>query len=237
MASAQPLTTNSYYRSQLYTAYLGLNPLITAAHPLFSIIERIQLSNQNVSLAQMGDKLDHELKAFCARAKNFDYSPETITAARYLICATLDEAIAQKGHQTLKLTGPTRNQADSDTNFMAIIKRTIDKPMLYLDLLELAYLCLVTGFNLHDDSEIKNTKESLYQTISTYRSKKEFKKLIDEQPPKPSINTQPTPLSWQKISLVIGIIFTTCFIGSEVVLNYYMAHQAPSLTLISKQVN
>ncbi len=217
----------SYYRSQLYTSYHGINPLVTAAHPLFSIIERIKLSGKEVIDETIEHNLNHELKAFETRAESADYDEETIFIAKYLLSTTLDEMIAKhKPFALFKELMPINNQPLSpDKNFFKILDKVIDKPQHYLDLLELIYLCLSVGYQgqykTEEREKLAQVTENLYQTITPLRTSKK-KNFFNT--PQGLVEKEQT--SWKKIVL----ISVTGLIALFAMSNYLLNEKASSLT-------
>ena len=200
----------SYYRSQLYTSYLGLNPLVVAAQPILSVTERIKLSAKS-SLLDFAENLKHELKAFEARARSQGYDDETIVLSTYLLCATLDDFVEQEEPYELfrKLFPYSTTEATPDNQFYIILNKVIDKPNHYLDLLELVYLCLSIGFQgkyKHADAEERQRViDELYEIISPLRKpvKKEFFGTVPTEAP-PQNQTRITALLIITTVLVIG---------------------------------
>lgn len=169
-------TEESYYRSHLYTSYTGINALITAAHPVLSIIDRLQLSRHIDLTSNFYNQLQYELKVFEGRAKQANYDEETIFIGQFLLSATLNEKLHDKQsvNSFKKLMPPQNAQENTpDLQFFDILDKIIDKPDHYLDLLELIYLCLSLGFEgkykQQEHHKLKDLTEKLYQNISDKR--------------------------------------------------------------------
>lgn len=187
--------SNSYYRSHLYTSYQGINPLVTAAHPLLSLIDRIQLSRAIKTSSDFYSNLQYELNVFKNRALSEGYDEETIFISHFLLTATLNEILVNyNANDSFKQLMPPGNEAehlndDPNEKFFQIIDKIIDKPDHYLDLLELIYLCLSLGFEGKykgkDNDELKSIVEKLYQTIDKHRShhtKQLFEDVPEDEP-------------------------------------------------------
>lgn len=198
----------SYYRSQLYTSSIGVNPLVTAAHPLFSIIERVKLSGKKTNFTDFYANLDHEMKAFESRAQASNYDKETIFISRYLISATLDEILLEaQAFQLFKQLMPAaKTKHTPDEHFFYILDKIIDKPNHYLDLLEFIYFCLSIGFQgkyrQKEHERLQEVTQLLYETITPLREQTQ-KNLF----PPPILEEQAINTPWQKIS--IGLFFLT----------------------------
>jgi len=85
--------THSYYRSKLFTAETDLNSLIAAAAPLFSLIGFITTLPTRPDINQLHQDLCHEIKSFEHLAQQQGYRSQLILAARYCLCALIDEVI------------------------------------------------------------------------------------------------------------------------------------------------
>lgn len=216
----------SYYRSQLYTAYLGVNPLVTAAHPLLSVIERVTLATKpDISLFQ--DNLTHEFKAFEARALTSGYDEETVFISRYLLAATINECIEQEEPHALfsTLISEPSEEDTPDTKFYVILDRIIDKPNHYLDLLELVYFCLSIGFKgqyADDEEALQQVTDSLYETIAPLRQTNQKSLFV-----KPM--TTPNSSGQTKLKVNLLVIVVLC-LSMFFVSNYLLDSKAVKLS-------
>jgi type IV/VI secretion system ImpK/VasF family protein len=225
--------SSSYYRSHLYTSYHGINPLITAAHPLLSIIDRLQLSRNIKADGNFYNNLQYELKVFQNRAINANYDEETVFIAHYLLSASINEKIHdQKSFNTFnKLMPPQKEHNETtenspDEQFFVILDTIIDKPDHYLDLLELIYLCLSLGFEgkykNKAHQKLKAIMENLYQTITSRRNNQQaelFEQSTKEELPVPS------SYHWS-----IWLVITAFLIGSTFMAsNWYLDHTAQAI--------
>lgn len=217
----------SYYRSQLYTSSIGVNPLVTAAHPLFSIIERVKLSGKKTNFTDFYANLDHEMKAFESRAQGANYDKETIFISRYLISATLDEILldAQAFQLFKQLMPAAKTKHTPDEHFFFILDKIIDKPNHYLDLLELIYFCLSIGFQgkyrQKEHERLQEVTNLLYETISPLRQQTK-KNLF----PQPISEEESTHTPWQTIS--IGFFILTLLMA-YFLSNAWLDHKAEKL--------
>ncbi len=85
--------SQGYYRSKLFINPSTTNPLVAAAGPLLSLLERLSISPTLPSLISMRNNIEHELNAFRCRLITEQYSEEFITIAYYLFTATIDELV------------------------------------------------------------------------------------------------------------------------------------------------
>ena len=210
MEDAQPLSStervnltpaNSYYRSQLFTTFHSINPLIAAASPLLAMISKLNKKSSALEYASLHKNLVHEIKAFECQTQNHGYRANTILAARYILCAWADEMVLNtqekeeaplesvlekkaKIKDKSKIVANQKNQSLLQTfqretcgsdRFFLILERSCEDPVLYIDLLELIYLCLRFGFQgkyknqAQSFEDLNKITETLYQSIREER--------------------------------------------------------------------
>ena len=71
----------------------GLNPLVNAASMLIAVFEKTRYSVTHPDIGGLYQRLVNEIKAFDSRAREQGIKPELVLAARYIVCAALDEAV------------------------------------------------------------------------------------------------------------------------------------------------
>lgn len=177
-----------YFRSKLLVTDAFTNPLVAAVSPLISILERVHIATHLPEIERLHHDITHEFKAFYSRLGPHDYPEEFYSFAHFLISATIDELV---GKSYLRLHGvPIQFAAftplcSDDVNpqdyFFEILSHLMGSPEQYLDLIELAYFCLLIGFegkyHLQNDGRLilDNLLESLFQTIQKLRTNKTHK--------------------------------------------------------------
>ncbi len=184
----------THYRSKLYTAKAGVNPLVAAAQPLFSILERINLSDKPPEFNLLQTNLAHELQAFMTNAEATAHMKEIILVAHYLLCATIDEVVEKaylknkrssildeyealpfKKITALQETPISGELASPDVYFFQILDNAMNKPDFYLDVIELIYFCLITGFegkyrlDPNGKQNLENLLDRLHQVIQEHK--------------------------------------------------------------------
>jgi type IV/VI secretion system ImpK/VasF family protein len=240
--------TTTHYRSKLYTSKAGVNPLVAAAQPLFSILERINLSENPPDLNLLQANLAHELQAFMANATSTEHIKEMIFVARYLLCATIDEVIEKaynKRKEALafeKLTAlqeipDSTELASPDVYFFQILDNALHKPDFYLDVIELIYFCLITGFEgkYRQDPNGKQTLENLldrlYQVIQEQRPSAAEKLFVSMAPNRRFAFTKAFPWRW------ITIAFVGILISGYVLVSYQLNQHASHMLTSSLDKN
>lgn len=214
-----------YYRSKLFINSSTTNPLVAAAGPLLSLLERLCVSPTLPPINSIRDNIQHELHAFHSRLAGQEYANEFIVIACYLLSATIDELL---GKNYLRLFGqaaefksftPSSNDdVGPERRFFDIINFIKERTNQYLDLLELSYYCLIAGFegehHLRTDGRqvLDNLTEELYQLIQQNRANKPHR-LFKERP-----NTIPEPTTHRPT------IIATLLALSTVVTVYFASH-------------
>ncbi|QRN03159.1 DotU family type IV/VI secretion system protein [Legionella sp. MW5194] len=171
-----------YFRSKLFVAPFTTNPLVAAAGPVLSLLERLGVSPSLPPVQTIRGNIEHELLAFHSRVLGKSYSDEFIAIARYLLCATIDELL---GKSYLRLhsepavfaafTPASQDGTGPEQRFFDIVHFIKERPHQYLDLIELAYYCLIAGFEgiqhgqANGRSVLDNLIEELYQLIQQHR--------------------------------------------------------------------
>lgn len=174
-----------YYRSKLFVAPFTTNPLVAAAGPVLSLLERLCLSPSLPPVNSIRENIEHELRAFHSRIQGKTYAEELDVIAEYLLCATIDELLGKSylrlhGQAALftAFTPASHNGVGPEERVFDIIDYIKERPNQYLDLLELAYYCLISGFEgkQHGQTDgrqiLDNLIEELYQLIQQYRVNK-----------------------------------------------------------------
>ena len=146
------------------------------------MLERLCVSPTLPDIKQARENIEHELYAFNSRLSNEDYSKDYIAISHYLLYATIDELL---GKNYLRLFGqnvdfqaftPTStDDIGPEEQVFKIISFLKEQPVQYLDLIELCYYCLITGFEgkYHTEAsgrqELDNLIEELHQLITDNR--------------------------------------------------------------------
>ncbi len=169
--------TVTYYRSKAFVSQIGINPLIAASAPLFFLIEKIQTLEIEPDIEKLHRDLIHEVNAFEHQAGANGYRSYIVLAARYVLCSWIDQMILDtawgaKNQRWMKCRLTDPQEAEKESPFFLLINRCLQEPTVYIDLLELFYLCLSLGFmanNLLLEShkmKISEMRDYLFEVIS-----------------------------------------------------------------------
>lgn len=241
--------SKGYYRSKLFNAPSSNNPLVAAAGPLFSLLERLNISQNLPPIINIRDNIEHELSAFHSCLTNKNYPEEFDVIAHYLLCATIDELV---GKSYLRVYGTTaefqaftplsNNEVGPETRFFDIVDYIKERPNQYLDIIELAYYCLISGFEgiQHNKAEgrliLDDLIEQLFQIIQQFRASKSYHLFKEAKVHRiPGHKPLPLPLLW------IGILLLSVLIGGVMFSYALLENKAKSVqfghTVIDKMEN
>ncbi len=234
---APNLVPLGYFRSKLFSSHAASNPLVAAASPLLSLLERLGVSQTLPAIEQLRDNIEHELFAFHSRLTNQQFNEDSIALSHYLLCATLDELIGKnylrlKGEPTTfkAFTPSSNNQLGPETQFFVILDHLSTRANQYLDILELTYYCLIAGFegehHLKTDGRqiLDNLIDDIHKTILQHRVHKPqllFKESIHRSTAAPQRYIKSLMLT---VTMSTALLIS-CYMGMHHLLN----HQAQTL--------
>jgi type VI secretion system protein ImpK len=217
-------TPQGYYRSKLFINSSTTNPLVAAAGPLLSLLERLCISPTLPPINGIRDNIEHELHAFHSRLTGQNYADELVVIACYLLSATIDELlgknylrIAGQPAEFKAFTPSSLDEIGPQRRFFDIVNHIKERTNQYLDMLELAYYCLIAGFegeqHLRTDGRqvLDNLIEELYQLIQQNRANKPHRLFKEKSIPIPeSTNHKPIIIAAViALSTVISLYFAS----------------------------
>ncbi|HEY3093051.1 MAG TPA: type IVB secretion system protein IcmH/DotU [Vicinamibacterales bacterium] len=159
----------------------GLNPLVRAASSVLLLSGQLR---GTLTAPDVGGVRRHaldEIYKFEERARSAGEANETVLAARYALCATLDEAVlstpwgAQSEWAQQTLLVQLHREAWGGEKFYAMLERISQDPERHIALMELQYLCLVVGFigkyhvEARGHARLAEVRQALYRRIREYR--------------------------------------------------------------------
>lgn len=221
-------------QSHAFSTNIGINPLIAAAMPVLALATELQ-QPISVDPATLSKSLRHEIKAFENAAFKNGYRTQMILAARYLLCALLDEVITQYHPDYLwheeALLLFFQQETWGGERFFIILERSCEDPKTYIDLLELGYICLSLGFKgkYNQPRELRELGifiDQLFQLIEQQRG---------EHQPALQNNPQTSPKTywrlppWWVVALGCGVLLAAVFIPYNSSLNKTVAPLAYNL--------
>lgn len=155
----------------------GLNPLVRAASNVLLLAGRLRGTLSAPDVAGLRRHALDEIYKFEERARSAGAANETVLAARYALCATLDEAVlstpwgAQTEWAQQTLLVQLHREAWGGEKFYAMLERISQDPGRHIELMELQYLCLVVGFTgkyhveARGHARLAEVRQALYRRI------------------------------------------------------------------------
>lgn len=229
------IQARGYYRSKLFSVHDELSPFVSAASPLFSLLDRFVVAENLPPIERVMLNLDHELKAFHSRLLSQPYSEMQNALAYYLIAATVDEVLARSylrlfGRAPIfkAFTPATYSDEEPGTKFFSILNMLKARPFEHLPLLELAYYCLMAGFEgeQHGRADGRQVLEAeidtLFRLIAQYRQQAQLA-LFERTNTTPETINPYRPLAGVAIGMM-ALLFSCYFLSQ-----FFLEHQANRL--------
>ena len=137
---------------QVAITQTGINPLVASASSLLGLAIRLKNRASHSDVEGLHGRVVNEVKKFERAALNSGASPEAVRAARYALCATVDDLVLNTpwGSRSLwttrSMVGTFHNELSGGERFYDILSHLEKNPGRNTDVLELMYLCLTLGF-------------------------------------------------------------------------------------------
>lgn len=130
----------------------GMNTLNACAAPLFALVSRIQNQAQHMDAEKLRQSVVSEVRAFENRALQAGIAAQTVKAARYALCATIDDIVlntpwgGQSNWGLQSMVGTFHRETVGGDRFYDLLARLQKDAGNNLELLEFLYMCLSLGF-------------------------------------------------------------------------------------------
>lgn len=159
----------------------GLNPLVSAATTLLSLVSQLRDTASHPDPAGLENRVAEEVQAFENKARAQGLAPEAVLAARYALCSLLDETVlstpwgGQSAWSTRSLLSIFHRETWGGEKFFQVLERLEQDPARNIFLLELLYVCLALGFEgkyrVHERGagRLAEIRDNLYHTIRMQR--------------------------------------------------------------------
>lgn len=204
-------------RAIIHDPATGLNPLVDACGYLFTILGKLKAVSKYRQFHKLQKELIQEVNTIQENIKNHGYNPDYILVCRYVLCATLDDVIGSTAWggqgQWEKYALLVNFKQDAQVEkFFSILDRAIKEPTLYIDLMELIYICISMGYKgsyrstEHGQYQLEQITHNLYQHIRAYRGS--FSKRLSSL----SFKTPPAPKNQLPMDHLLRFVFflTAC---------------------------
>lgn len=183
----------------------GENKLLEMAMSLLGLAVRIRDMPNYSEVEALHSRVTNEIQNFQQEAEVLGYDDATILAARYMICAMLDESVLSQtwGAESLWPEHPMLSVFHNETwggeKVFGILDRVIDEAHRFPDLLEFIYFCVVLGFEgkyhvMHNgQAKLDHLMEAVYRVVEKHHGEAPAK-LVD---PEPNIYGQKQRMNWR----------------------------------------
>jgi type VI secretion system protein ImpK len=160
----------------------GMNPLVQAASPLLLLAVQVRHSAGAPDAARLRDQAVTQVRRFESRAQAANLPQQTVLAARYVLCAMLDESVLNapwgehSGWAQQTLLVAFHSESYGGAKFFQILERLCADFSKHIDLIELMYICLALGFGGRYQIEaggrakLADIQEDLYRRIKEQRA-------------------------------------------------------------------
>lgn len=226
----------AYYRSKLFSIHSEDSPFVSAASPIFSLLDRFVVATTLPPIERVIANLEHELKAFHSRLLSLAYSETQNAMAYYLLTATIDEVLARsylrlygRAVPFQAFTPASYSDEVPGSRFFSIVRFLKKDPMANLVLLELTYYCLMAGFEGEQQGRVDGRQvleaeiDSLFHIIEQYRHQPEV--LLFHHKPKLTPITPKPYKSFLTIGAGMFMVLCICYYLSQL----FLEHQAKTL--------
>ncbi len=158
------------------------NLLVRAATPLLLLGVELRHSATAPDVARLREQAVAQIRRFESRAQSANVPAQTVTAARYVLCTMLDEAVLnapwgeQSGWSQKTLLVTFHGESYGGAKFFQILERLNADASRHIDLIELMYICLALGFagryqiEAGGRAKLADIQEDLYRRIQTQRA-------------------------------------------------------------------
>ncbi|HET6433618.1 type IVB secretion system protein IcmH/DotU [Dyella sp.] len=160
----------------------GMNPLVQTASALLLLGVQLRHSVSPPDATHLREQVIAQVRKFESHAQAAGLPAQTITAARYVLCAMLDESVLnapwgeQSGWAQRTLLVTFHSESYGGAKFFQILERLCADFSKHIDLIELMYLCLALGFGGRYQIEaggrakLAEIQEDLYRRIKAQRA-------------------------------------------------------------------
>jgi len=222
LSASKSILLNTH-RSVKHHPQAGMNPVVDAASHLFSVIGKLKEMTTYRNLNRLQNELLQEINLFQATIGALQtYNTEFVVVCRYILCATIDEIImntpwgSQNQWDSYSLLATLNQDTQHQDKFFTIIERAIKEPAIYIDLMELMYLCLSLGYKgqyrgtEHNQFQLEQITDTLYKHIRAYRGS--INKTLSPNPLQASATRKQKKISAKSVSLPFVFLITACTI-------------------------
>jgi len=198
------------------------NPFLIAATPLLTLMTQFKQTQTQPDVAKLREQVVNELKIFETKLVKLRYDQRTVTAARYCLCAALDEAAlkTQWGTQSIWVQQSLLSLFHKETwggeRFYVILDSLAREPRRHLAVLELLYVLMSLGFEgkYFDKGRVMRDeiRNRVFERIRHARGKVEKSLSLNWQDTKPLVQNKRKRATLKRVVLA-GVLFLAVIVG------------------------
>ena len=159
----------------------GLNALVQAASPLLLLAVQLRHSSAGGDPDALRAQVQAQVRRLEGRLAELGVGTQAATAARYVICAMVDEAVLNSpwgehsGWSSRTLLVSFHGESYGGAKFFQLLERLLQDVPRHIELLELMYVCLALGFSGRYQIEaggrarLADIQDDLYRRIRAHR--------------------------------------------------------------------
>jgi type VI secretion system protein ImpK len=156
--------------------------LLKAAEQLLALAPRLRTHAPPRDVDHLYAKVKSEVERFAQEATSLRLPPDEVSAARYALCALLDDIVlntpwgARSRWPSQRLAAVFHQDVDAGRGFFRELEAAERSPERHRDLLELMYACLAMGFegvyrvNPPAGRTLQQIREDLFRLLARFRS-------------------------------------------------------------------
>ncbi|WP_052245109.1 type IVB secretion system protein IcmH/DotU [Halocynthiibacter namhaensis] len=183
----------------------GSNALLELAMPILGLAVRIRDMPNFSDIESLHSRLTSEIQNFQKEAEAIGYDDATTVAARYCLCAMVDESVLSQtwGAESLWPERPMLSVFHNETwggeKVFGILDRVIEESHRFTDLLEFQYFCIALGFEgkyhvMHNgQARLDHLLGAVYKALEKHQGEAPTQ-LVD---PTPNIYGQKQRMGWR----------------------------------------
>lgn len=261
--STTPATQLLFFNKlNIHTPESGINSLVDSAAYLFYLMGKLQGETDKQDLAELHAELVDQIQQYQDAIYTCHYDPrlisEYISAATYAICFTFDDIIMDATWggiaewQPYSLVQAFFSEVASKDNFMIILERLTMDSNVYIDAIELMYICLNFGFknknilggHIFSYDEAEEISHALYRRVMACRG--QGSKLLSPFPIRPRKQSKQASMpdtddsyfsDWQSIVAVCSFVIVTMLSGAGYLKTYIMPENSAAVVMAKVKNN
>jgi type VI secretion system protein ImpK len=220
----------------------GSNKLLDLTMPLLGLAARIRDMPAFGSVEMLHARVTNEIENFQQEATALGYDDATILAARYCLCAMIDESVLSQswGAESFWPERPMLSVFHNETwggeKVFGVLDRVMDEAYRFPDLLEFIYFCLTLGFEgryhvMHNGrAKLDHLIEAVWRQIEKHQGPAPAR-LVD---PEPNILSQTQPMTWR---VPVGVIALASLALLAVLHTVYDANLVSRIESIAAEID